>query len=222
MIRIRTIAAALAAFCAGTAPGLAHPHIFIDAGLVVVFDGSGEVASIRHEWRFDPLMSAWQTQGMDADGDGTVGEVELAEIAAETMRGLAPQRFYTRAGEGVANLPLAGMDDARMWSEDGRTMLVFGLEPQSPYRIAERLEIAVFDPEYYVAFSFADPTMVRLENAPEDCGIAIEPPRPLPPELEAQLYSLPPTATSLPPELAAALRGREGAVVVSCGGAGGE
>jgi nickel/cobalt transporter (NicO) family protein len=96
--------------------------------------------------------------------------------------------------------------------------LLFGLEPQSPYRIDAQLEIAVYDPEYYVAFSFDDPAAVVLKNAHASCHIAIEPPRPLSAELEAQLYSLPPTATSLPPELAAAMRGREGAIVVSCNG----
>jgi ABC-type uncharacterized transport system substrate-binding protein len=198
-------------------PALAHPHILIDARLVVVFNAAGELASVRHEWMFDAAFSAWQSQGRDSDGDGMVSDAELAGFADETAMGLAPYRFYTTAGEGISNLPLASMDNARMTMTDGRILFTLGLEPQSPYRIEDRFEIAVYDPEYYTAFTFTEGSVV-LEKAPTDCGGAVEPPRPLSAELEARLYSLPPETTKLPPELAAALRGREGAVVVSCGG----
>jgi ABC-type uncharacterized transport system substrate-binding protein len=209
--------AGIGAACALVTPALAHPHILIDARLVVVFNAAGEVANLRHEWLFDAAFSAWQSQGRDNDGDGTVSETELAGFAEETAMGLAPHRFYTTAGEGIANLPLASMDDARMTMTDGRILFTLGLEPQSPYRIEDRLEIAVYDPEYYTAFTFSGGAVV-LENAPVECNGTVEPPRPLSAELEEHLYSLPPEMTKLPPELAAALRGREGAVVVSCRG----
>jgi nickel/cobalt exporter len=212
--RVLSIAAVLA-FASAT-PVIAHPHILIDARMTVTFNGAGEVAAITHEWRFDAAFSAWQVQGRDSDGDGVVSEAELAGLARETVANLGPFRFYTTAGEGIANLPLASMDDARMTLEEGRLRLVFGLEPQSPYPIGETLEIAVYDPEYYTAFTYNPATAVALEGAPVGCAATLEPPRPLSPELEAQLYELPPELTRLPPELAAALRGREGAVVVAC------
>lgn len=214
---MRRFALVLCAVLAAT-PALAHPHVFIEAAVIAVFNDRGELTAVRHEWRFDPAISAWQSMGLDADGDGLVSGEEMAALAATTMRDLALNRFYTTAGEGVDPLPLASMDDGRMQNLDGRTLLEFGIEPQEPYRIRERLEIAVYDPEYYTAFSFDHPDAVRLVNAPAGCSIAVEPPRLLPPELEEQLYSLPATVTKLPPELAAALRGREGAVVVTCGG----
>lgn len=201
---------------AGPGVALAHPHILIDARMVVVFNGDGDVAEVRHEWLFDPAFSAWQVQGRDSDGDGSASEAELAGLASETVRGLGPYRYYTKAGEGVTDLPLASMDKARMTMVEGRLLLVFGLEPQAPYRIGDSLEIAVFDPEYYTAFTFTEGTAVALEGAPVGCTGSLQPPRPLPPELEAQLYDLPPELTKLPPELAAALRGREGAVLVTC------
>jgi nickel/cobalt exporter len=214
VIRSFFIAAGLAVV---STPAFAHPHIFIDARMIVAFNDAGEVMSITHAWLFDAAFSAWETQGRDSDGDGVVSEAELSAYAAETVARLGPLRFYTKAGEGVANLPLASMDDARMTLEDGRLLLVFGLEPQTPYRIKDSLEIAVYDPEYYTAFNLTGSSAVILADAPEGCVGAYQPPRPLPPELEAQLYSLPPGLTTLPPELAAALRGREGAVIVSCG-----
>jgi ABC-type uncharacterized transport system substrate-binding protein len=215
--RFFSIAAGLAAAAISSTPALAHPHIFIDARMIVAFNAAGEVTSITHAWLFDAAFSAWETQGRDTNGDGAVSEAELAAYAAETIARLGPLRFYTKAGEDTFNLPLASMDDARMTLSEGRLLFVFGLEPQAPYRINENLEIAVHDPEYYTAFNLTEGGTVLLDNAPDGCSGAYHPPRPLPPELEAQLYSLPPDLTTLPAELAAALRGREGAVVISCG-----
>jgi ABC-type uncharacterized transport system substrate-binding protein len=210
-ISISTLALAVAV----ASPAAAHPHVLIDAGLVVVFNDAGDVVSVRHEWLFDPATSAWQTLGLDANGDGTTSEDELAALAQKSVRDIGERRFFTTAGEGTTSVPLASMDDAQMRSVEGRTLLVFGLEPQGPYPIEMSFEIAVYDPEYYIAFTFAEGS-VSLENAPPGCGVSIEPPKPLSAELEAQLYSLPPEITKLPPELAAALRGREGAVLVTC------
>jgi nickel/cobalt exporter len=209
---------AFLAFLAIAGPVAAHPHILIDARMIVTFNRAGEVAAITHEWLFDPAFSAWQVQGLDRDGDGTISEAELSDLARSTVANLGPFRFYTTAGEGVTNLPLASMDDARMTLDDGRLRLVFGLEPQSPYPIKASIEIAVYDPEYYTAFTYDAAAAVVLDKAPAGCAGVLEPPRPLSPELEAQLYDLPPTLTKLPPELAAAMRGREGAVVISCTG----
>jgi ABC-type uncharacterized transport system substrate-binding protein len=148
-----------------------------------------------------------------------VSEAELQDYADDMVGRLGPHRFYTKAGEGIVEVPLASMDDARMRLVDGRLLLTFGLEPQAPYPIRENLEVAVFDPEYYTAFTFSGDA-VSLDNAPSGCAVALEPPRPLPPDIEAELYALPPTVTKLPAEISAALRGREGAVLVTCTGDG--
>jgi nickel/cobalt exporter len=208
------------ALLAAAGPAAAHPHILIDARMEAAFNAAGELVSVTHEWTFDPAFSAWQVQGRDTDGDSLLSEEELEGLAVETVSRLGPFRFYTTAGEGVSSLPLASMDNPRMTMSDDRLVLVFGLEPQSPYRIGTALEIAVYDPEYYTAFTFGEETAVVLVNAPSGCTGSLQPPRPLPADLEAELYSLPPEVTKLPPALAAALRGREGAVVVSCEGTG--
>jgi nickel/cobalt transporter (NicO) family protein len=197
-------------------PVLAHPHIFIDARAAILFNDAGEVVGIRNSWTFDEAFSVWQTQGLDTNGDGITSSEEMQELAVENMKGLAEYGFYTFAGEGNETLPLASMDDARFVYENGRSTLTFGVEPRGPYRIKDALEIAINDPEYYVAITFADVSDVTLENAPEGCGVRLEPAKEMSDEVAAQLYSLPPDVTQLPPELAAALRGVQGAIIVTC------
>jgi nickel/cobalt exporter len=206
----------LAVLLLAPTPALAHPHIFIDAKATIVFNDAGELTGIRNSWTFDEGFSVWQTQGLDTNGDGITSSEEMQELADENMAGLAEYGFYTFAGEGDETLPFASMDDARFVFESGRSTLSFGVEPQGPYRIRDALEIAINDPEYYVSITFADASAVTLENAPAGCVARLDPPETMSDALAEQLYSLPPDVTQLPPELAAALRGVQGAIVVTC------
>jgi nickel/cobalt transporter (NicO) family protein len=213
---IRRILLALSALMAFAAPVLAHPHIFIDAKATIVFDDAGDFAGIRHTWTFDPEFSTWQIQGLDINGDGVTSSEEMQELADETTKGLGEYQFYTFAGEGDETIAMAPAGDAQFVHENGLTTLTLAIAPETPYAILDTLEIAVNDPEYYVAITFTDASTVTLENAPAGCGVRMEPPHDMPMELADQLYALPPEVTTLPPELAAALRGVQGAILVNC------
>lgn len=200
-------------------PALAHPHIFIDAKVSVEFDGNGAVAGLRHEWTFDSAFSAWMVQGLDTNGDRETSPEEMQGLADENMVGLADYGFYTYAGEGDALMTFTPRGDQRMVYQDGRVTLTYSADAVVPVPISGRFELAVYDPEYYVAISFADVSDVTLENAPASCAAALEPPKPMDPEVEQRLYALGPEVLELPPDLAAAMRGTQGLIVVTCGDA---
>jgi len=197
-------------------PAIAHPHIFIDAKAKIIFNDQGEIVGIENSWTFDEAFSAWQTAELDVNQDGTTSTEEMADLAKDNIQGLAEYDFYTYAGEGSSTLPLASMDNAHFVYENGRSTFTFGIEPQGPYRIKDTFEVAVYDPEYYVAITIPDASAVTLENAPDGCEVSLQPPKELPQNLADQLYSLPPDMMKLPPELAAALRGVQGAIQVKC------
>ncbi|GLQ52779.1 DUF1007 family protein [Devosia nitrariae] len=196
----------------------AHPHIFIDAKVTVTFDDQGAVAQLHHEWTFDAAFSSWQVQGLDTDGDGVTSSAELQELADENMVGLAEYGFYTYAGVDGRELSFEPVGDQVMTHEDGLTTLAYSIRPTESVPVGQ-LELAVNDPEYYVAITFADRSTVTLANAPDACGLELVPPTPMSPEIEEQLFSIGPDVVELPPELAAAVRGTQGKIVVSCTGA---
>ena len=214
----RLAAAALAA-CGFIAPVAAHPHIFIDAQVAVVFDDQGAVAGLRHDWTFDSAFSAWMVQGLDTNGDGVTSPEEMQGLADENMIGLSEYGFYTTAGEVTSPMTFQPSGDQRMRYEDGRVTLSYSLAADAPRPVGAGFELGVYDPEYYVAISFADASAVRLENAPAACEAELVPPRPMDPAIEEQLYALGPEVLELPPDLAAAMRGTQGLIVVRCGGA---
>lgn len=211
------VAAGALAFAAGAAD--AHPHILIDAKARISFNDAGELVAIHNSWTFDEAFSVWQIQGLDTNGDGITSSEEMQELADENVRGLAEYGFYTLAGEGAASLPMASLDDGRFVYQDNRSTLTFGVEPQGPYRIKGRFELAIADPEYYVAISFADLSDVTLENAPAGCTLGMDPPRELSPELQERLGQLSADVLTLPPDLEAAVRGAQGAIIIDCTGA---
>jgi len=216
---LRRLALAAAATLGLIGAAQAHPHIFIDAKATIVFNDAGELTEIRNAWTFDEAFSVWQIQGLDTNNDGITSSEEMQELADENIKGLAEYNFYTSAGETASSLPFASMDDAKFVFADNRSTLSFGIEPQVPYRIKHKLEIAVADPEYYVAITFHSPADITLENAPAGCAVHLEPPRELSPDLQARLFDLPSDVTKLPPELEAAVRGSQGAIVVDCSNA---
>jgi ABC-type nickel/cobalt efflux system permease component RcnA/ABC-type uncharacterized transport system substrate-binding protein len=208
------VVAAALALGAGTAE--AHPHIWIDAKARISFNEAGELVAIHNSWTFDAAFSVWQTQGLDTNGDGITSSEEMQELADENVRGLADYGFYTLVGEGDESVRLASMDNGRFVYEDGRSTLEFGVEPQGPYRIQGRLEVAIADPEFYVAINFAGLSDVTLENAPAGCTLGMDPPRELSPELQERLGQLSADVTTLPDDLAAAVRGAQGAIIIDC------
>lgn len=216
--RFRGLAAA-GILAALTLPAVAHPHILIDAKATVVFDADGNVSALRHAWSFDTAFSAWMVQGLDVNGDRVVSPDEMQGLADENMVGLADYGFYTYAGEGDALMAFTPAGDQRMVYEDGHVVLSYSVNATAPMPVSERFELAVYDPEYYVAIGFADVSDITLENAPASCSTILEPPKPMAPDVEERLYALGPEVLELPPDLAAAMRGTQGLIAVTCGSA---
>ena len=194
----------------------AHPHIWIDAKARIVFNDQGELTSIANTWTFDEAFSIWQIQGLDTNSDGVTSSEEMQDLADENLKGLAEYKFYTLAGEGDGTVPMAAMDDGKFVFQNNRSTFTFGIEPQSPYRIKGKFELAIADPEYYVAITFADPSDVELVNAPAGCRLGSEPPRELTPDVQARLGELSADILTLPPDLEAAVRGSQGSIVIDC------
>lgn len=218
VLRFHALSAGLALTALLLTPGwaFAHPHVFVDAETTIAFDNTGNVIAIEHRWSFDRAISAWQIQGLDTNGDGKVRGDELSDLTRDSMADLARREFYTYAGEGATDLHFEIGPDSRMSYVGGRTVLEFSLVPTQAYRIGKELEIAVYDPEYYVALGLDDIAAVTLRNAPADCSASLRPARQLPPELADQLNALPAEVTELPPELGAVLRGMQGAILIRC------
>ena len=77
-----------AGFWAGLATGgAAHPHIFIDAGMEVIFDDQARATGLRITWSYDDLFSLMlvEDRGLDPDFDGVLTPEEATAISGFDM-----------------------------------------------------------------------------------------------------------------------------------------
>jgi len=201
-------------------PAIAHPHIWVDASMQIRLDDAGRLEAIAHSWTFDEAFSSWSVQGLDTNGDGEVSSEEMSELAEQNVAGLGEYDYFTFAGEGEEDLDLSLAGEPRMHvADDGRVVLRFTLEPPQPQPLGAAFEIAVMDPEWYVAIELVESDPVRFENAP-GCTTELVEPEPLSASAEERLLGLGPEVTSLPPDLRAAVRGAGERVRLVCGDVG--
>ena len=63
----------------------AHPHVFVDAKVKVVFDNIG-FAAVNNQWVFDELYSAAMMSSWDDNSDGVVSSAESSRLCHEILQ----------------------------------------------------------------------------------------------------------------------------------------
>lgn len=184
-------------------PVEAHPHILVNAEAELRFDGQGRLAEVRNIWHFDPMFSAYATQGYDTDGDGTYTREELQPLADINLSSLADFEFFTWVAVEGKVRKLAPPED--YWLEyDGNVLtLHFTLPLAEPIAADEGpIVVDVYDPDYYVAYQMAEGEPAVLVGSPEPCSAEVRRPEPLDSETAMELAEIPADVRELPPELA--------------------
>lgn len=176
---IRTIISAIFAMLFAlpfTGSASAHPHVWVTVKSEILYDGSGHVTGIRHRWTFDEFYSAFASQGLDTNGDGKFDRKELSGLAEENVGSLKEFDYFTFVKAGGKDIEIAKPKDYFLEHEDGVLVLHFTLPLSSPMdarKVAPSL--AIYDPTYFVAFSFAKKDPIRLAStAPKGCSVALK------------------------------------------------
>jgi ABC-type uncharacterized transport system substrate-binding protein len=200
----------------------AHPHIWIDGAIELVFDPQGQVSAVRQSWLFDELFSTYALQGMPRDKAGQVPSAELEKITGEWMNALADpeSHFFTKITLGGKPLAFGAPLNARStWDpKTSQLVLSFELPLDSSVKIDSKgLEIEIQDPSYFVAFEYKGGARAfKGIDAPEQCKFGYMPPRPLDPKTERLLWSIPSTQKELPENLREAVRQLSHQFTVKC------
>ena len=169
----------LALICA-SAPAKAHPHVFVDVKVEVVFS-EGKVTGIQHYWTFDDLYSAFVTQGVGRNPDAPT-EAELRPIAQSNVEALAEFEYFTvlRIAESKAEVSApTSYAMSQSAGKEKRVTLQFFLPLKTPAVADEKFAFQVFDPSYFVAFELEKESAITLKNAPKGCAPKIFAPTPL-------------------------------------------
>ena len=196
--------------------GEAHPHVFVDAKTEIVFDQSGRMSAVRNIWQFDEAFTQYAIQGLDADNDGKLSDAELKPLADVNVKSLKEFNFFTylTVGRDAAKF----LTPTEYWLEfhGGRLTLFFTLPMERPMVSGKHALLEIFDPEYFVAFTFQKEDPITLVDAPSTCKTVYHPPRELDASTMAVLAAIPADQHDLPPDLAQAASVLANHVTVSC------
>lgn len=182
----------------------AHPHVLVEAKSEVVFDAEGRMAAVRHVWQFDPAFSAYAIQGLDENADGELSDAELQPLAKVNVESLQEFDFFTYLAIGGKELEFAEPEEYWLELRGGGLTLFYALPLKTPVAVAPDTTLEVFDPEYFVAFTFVENDPVTLVDAPRNCTAVYHPPGEIDAGTMAMLNALPQDQRELPPELAGA------------------
>jgi ABC-type uncharacterized transport system substrate-binding protein len=196
----------------------AHPHVFVDAKVDVVFDASGRVSAVRNIWQFDEAFSQFAIEGNDTNGDGDLSAGELQSLAKINVESLEEYGFFTHLTIGDADAPLRPPTVYGLAFDGSRLTLSYTLPLSAPVAVNSETRLEVFDPQYFVAFAFSAQTPVTLVDAPEGCSAAHHEPGELDSSTMNVLSQIPMDQRSLPLDLAEATKSLANYVVFRCFG----
>jgi ABC-type uncharacterized transport system substrate-binding protein len=150
----------------------AHPHVWVTVKSELVYTPERRVAGVRYAWTFDDMYSAFATQGITGQQKGSFTREELTPVVAENVSSLKEFDYFTFAK--VDGKKAAFKEPVDYWGEfsDGMFTLHFFLPLGAPAKAA-RLNIEVFDPEFFIDFTLAEADSVTLAGAPTDCSVAV-------------------------------------------------
>jgi ABC-type uncharacterized transport system substrate-binding protein len=165
----------------------AHPHVWVTMTSEVVYAPDGSVTGVRHAWTFDDMYSAFATQGIESKTKGVFTRAELAPLATENATSLKEFEFFTFAKLDGRKAEFGDATD--YWAEykDSLLTLHFTLPLQTPAK-AHRVDLEVYDPTYFVDFSFAKENPLVLKNAPANCQLSVK--KPSEAEVTAKIQNL--------------------------------
>jgi ABC-type uncharacterized transport system substrate-binding protein len=205
-------AAALAALAAA-APAAAHPHVFVDARSEVVIEANA-ITAIKHVWRFDEAFSLYASEGLDENRDGVLSREELDALAKVNIESLAEYGFFTFLG----SLPVPWTMPTEYWLtfENQQLTLFFTLPLSSPWPVGPAAEIEVYDPEFFVDFTYVDDDPVLVAGSATGCTAEFRGPPALDPAVQSLLAEVP-MGEAVPPNLLAAAVDLANKITVRCG-----
>lgn len=193
---IRAAATSAALSCAAL-PALAHPHVFINATHVLLFDSEGRLAGLRTRWDYDEMFTLLMIEdgGYDSDGNGAIEgpELERFRLWDANWPPDYPGDIELTLDEAPLTLGPPG-DWAAEWHA-GRAVSIHTRWLEQPREVAGKaLVLRPYDPGFYADYTItAAPTF----EGRADCTAKVFEPDPaaVPAELAAAVAELAPDAS---------------------------
>lgn len=158
--------------CAGAQMAQAHPHIFVDAQLEVLFDANGAPQALRIFWTYDPFFSMLlvSDMGLDPDFSGTVTPDEQPLLDGFDMNWIPDYHGDTHVMQNGQSLPLSGPVEWTSDYVDGHLQSSHLREFQELPDPTTEWTVSIHDPSYYTSYTITDMPQI---TGRDDCSARI-------------------------------------------------
>jgi ABC-type uncharacterized transport system substrate-binding protein len=153
--------AVLAGLAVAPGAALAHPHVFIDATVEVIFDDQGLAEAVRIGWTYDEFFSMLivEDRGLDPDYDAVLTPEAEAQLAGFDMQwdpGFPGDTYVLMGGVALG----LGRPEAYSASYDGGKITSTHVRRfAEPVAVADvPLIVQVYDPGFYTAYAIVGET----------------------------------------------------------------
>jgi len=151
---------------------LAHPHVFIDNRISVIFDDKG-LSGFKHEWIFDEMFSSTIIREFDLDADGKFNEKEIKGVVSGAFSNLKEHNYFTDITINGQRFRIKEFEDFHAKIDSGIMVYEFFLPCEvTAFQGNQEVTIVVYDPTYFVQilwasqnpYSFEDTSKVELSH----------------------------------------------------------
>ena len=144
----------------------AHPHIFIDNTVTIVFDENG-LTGIKTRWVFDEMFSSMIREDYDTDKDSSFSLAEIVRIKDEAFSNLKIFHYLTYIKINGEKFIVQYIKDFSVHLSDNRVIYTFFIPCHVPAGPSDKeVRISMYDNTYYIDVTLTEKDSVRFEDTP--------------------------------------------------------
>lgn len=152
----------------------AHPHVLIDAHMVVLFD-KGLIRTLQMGWKFDPVYSGSLVGDFDTNKDGQLSPAEMAAIEKEAFHDTQALRYLTHAKVDGRMVDWPKATDFKVMALKDSLVYAFKLTLPAPVNPRQQaFQIAAYEESFYIDIDIPNDVAVKLVgDGSEGCAVTI-------------------------------------------------
>ena len=144
---------------------LAHPHLFIENHVTIVFDQNG-LAGFQYRWVFDEISGASYIMDYDSDQDGSFSGKELAILKSEAFDNLRDYNYMSHVEIDGKTFIVKYTTDFLASIEDNKLVYRFFIPCHvKAISSSKKIILSVYDDSFFVDFSLQRDTFGFVNNA---------------------------------------------------------
>jgi ABC-type uncharacterized transport system substrate-binding protein len=172
MMRLCASLLLLAALACGS-PAAAHPHVWIEHKMTILF---GDQPELRMSWSFDEMYSSMLREDYVKSRGGTLTAEEVRTIEKKNFANLANYNYFITLSLNGKPVAVKTVKDFNVHFEGEKAVYEFTVPLPARAAGQNAFEVAVFDPEYFVEFTLLPKglSVEKGERADAACEIVAD------------------------------------------------